>query len=103
MWEGYKVIDGDAHMQGAMDIWDRFMPKEYYDRRPKVVDWEDKMFFHYAPGEFFPQGTWRGGKGLGRRLSPPKLTGSTVSSMVRAETPAVSSSSTVRITLSALP
>ena len=76
MWEGYKVIDGDAHMQGAMDIWDRFMPKEYYDRRPIVVDWEDKMFFHYAPGEFFPEGTWRGGKGLGRRLSPPKLTGS---------------------------
>ena len=35
--------------------------------------------------------------------SPPNAIGSSVSSMVRPETPAVSSSSTVRLTLSALP
>ncbi len=59
MWEGYKIIDADAHLQEPFDLWKDFMEPEFYDRRPIVNDYEGGTFFHYAPCELFPEGTMR--------------------------------------------
>ena len=79
MYKGFKVIDADAHMQPPGDIWDRYTEAEFYDRRPLVHLWENKMFHHFAPCELYPEGTGpgRAGGGGGRKgkvLRPPKVT-----------------------------
>ena len=79
MYKGFKIIDADAHMQPPGDIWDRYTEAEFYDRRPLVHLWENKMFHHFAPCELFPEGTGpgRAGGGGGRKgkvLRPAKVT-----------------------------
>ncbi len=79
MYRGFKIIDADAHMQPPGDIWDRYTEAEFYDRRPLVHLWENKMFHHFAPCELYPEGTGpgRAGGGGGRKgkvLRPPKVT-----------------------------
>ena len=41
MYKGFKVIDGDGHMYEPVDLWDRYVEQEYYDKRP-IIDkvWE---------------------------------------------------------------
>ena len=67
MYKGFKVIDADAHMQPPGDIWDRYTEQEFYDRRPMVHQWENKMFHHFAPCELYPEGTGPGRAGGGGR------------------------------------
>jgi predicted TIM-barrel fold metal-dependent hydrolase len=56
MRNGFRVIDGDGHMQEPLDIWDTYVEKAYWDRRPKVIDHVGKVLFAYAPCEAFPKG-----------------------------------------------
>ena len=70
MYRGFKIIDADAHMQPPGDIWDRYTEAEFYDRRPLVHLWENKMFHHFAPCELFPEGT--GPRSCGRRRRPQR-------------------------------
>ena len=79
MYHGFQVIDADAHMQPPGDIWDRYAEPEFYDKRPMVHMWENKMFHHYGPCELYPDGTGPGrtGGGGGRQskvLRPQKVT-----------------------------
>ena len=54
MYQDYKVIDADGHFFEPIDIWDRFIEKEYYDRRPRVreVYMKSRMEFE-LDGMFF--------------------------------------------------
>src|SRR4051794_33511054 len=56
MRDGFRVIDGDGHMQEPLDIWDTYVEKAYWERRPKVVDHVGKVLFAYGPCEAFPKG-----------------------------------------------
>ena len=56
MLDGYRVIDGDGHMQEPMDIWEKYTEPAFRERAPKVVGHVGKTLFKYAPGEAFPQG-----------------------------------------------
>ena len=47
MRNGFRVIDADAHFYEPADIWDRYMGKEYYDRRPRVAKVHGKTLFEY--------------------------------------------------------
>ena len=49
MRNGFRVIDGDGHMQEPLDIWDTYVEKAYYDRRPLAIDHVGKVLFAYAP------------------------------------------------------
>lgn len=57
MRNGFRVIDGDGHMQEPMDIWDKYTESAYSDRVPKVVGHVGKTLFKYAPCEAFPEGS----------------------------------------------
>jgi uncharacterized protein len=48
MWQGYKVIDGDAHHHEPPYLWDRYVEPDFRDRVPKVVGVR-RNFFVYAP------------------------------------------------------
>jgi predicted TIM-barrel fold metal-dependent hydrolase len=37
MYSGFKVIDGDGHMYEPADLWDKYVEKEFYDKRP-IID-----------------------------------------------------------------
>jgi hypothetical protein len=41
MYEGFKVIDADAHITEPHDLWSKYMEPEYYDRRPIVAPAEE--------------------------------------------------------------
>ena len=47
MWNGFKVIDSDAHHHEPKDLWDRYLEPAYKDRVPKVVGMR-RNFFVYA-------------------------------------------------------
>jgi predicted TIM-barrel fold metal-dependent hydrolase len=54
MWNGFKVIDSDAHHHEPQDLWARYLEPEYQDRVPKVIGMR-RNFFVYAPDEkIFP-------------------------------------------------
>ncbi|MBM3925838.1 MAG: amidohydrolase [SAR202 cluster bacterium] len=38
MRNGFRVIDADAHFYEPKNIWDKYVEKEFYDRRPIVTD-----------------------------------------------------------------
>ena len=69
MFQGFKVIDADAHMQEPYDIWSDFVEPEFFDRRPLVAEHESRTHFYYAPCEIFPEGTKKQ-RGLGARVMP---------------------------------
>jgi predicted TIM-barrel fold metal-dependent hydrolase len=50
MWNGFKVIDSDAHHHEPQDLWDRYLEPDYKDRVPKVIGMR-RNFFVYAPDE----------------------------------------------------
>jgi uncharacterized protein len=47
MWNGFKVIDSDAHHHEPMDMWDRYLEPEYRERVPKVIGMQ-RNFYVYA-------------------------------------------------------
>ena len=56
MKNGFKVIDGDGHMQEPMDIWENYTEPAFKERVPKVSGHTGKSAFSYAPCEIFPDG-----------------------------------------------
>ena len=56
MKNGFKVIDGDGHMQEPMDIWENYTEPAFKDRIPKVSGHKGRTDFSYAPCEIFPEG-----------------------------------------------
>ena len=54
MYQGYKVIDADAHFYEPWDIWDRYVEAEHYERRPRVVEYFGRARMEFAvDGVFF--------------------------------------------------
>src|SRR5262249_41965883 len=33
----YEIVDADAHTFGPKDMWERWLPREFQDRRPRLV------------------------------------------------------------------
>jgi uncharacterized protein len=56
MKQGFRVLDADGHMQEPLDLWDQYVERAYYDRRPKVTGHVGRYLFSYAPCESFPEG-----------------------------------------------
>ena len=52
MWNGFKVIDADAHHHEPQDLWARYVEPKYQDRVPRVIGM-NRNFFVYAPDEKF--------------------------------------------------
>ena len=48
MWNGFKVIDADAHHHEPQDLWARYVEPKYQDLVPRVVGMR-RNFFVYAP------------------------------------------------------
>ena len=74
MKNGFKVIDGDAHMQEPFDLWKDYVEPEYYDRRPVVSDYVGKIRFIFEPhDELFPQGNKGSEKKQNAQFLSPKI------------------------------
>jgi len=56
MKNGFKVIDGDGHMQEPMDMWENYTEPAFKERIPKVSGHTGRTEFSYAPCEIFPDG-----------------------------------------------
>src|SRR5579883_715241 len=56
MKDGFRVIDGDAHMQEPLDIWERYVEPGYRERAPKVIGAVARQLHNYGPCEPFPEG-----------------------------------------------
>ena len=50
MWNGFKVIDADAHHHEPQHLWAKYVEPEYQDRVPKVIGMR-RNFFVYAQDE----------------------------------------------------
>jgi predicted TIM-barrel fold metal-dependent hydrolase len=54
MYQGYKIIDADAHFYEPWDIWDKYVEPEHHDRRPRVVGYAGRSRMDYKlDGVFF--------------------------------------------------
>ena len=71
MINGYKVIDADAHMQEPLDLWDKYVEPEFYDRRPVITDHRYRLFFEYESSELYP--AQAAGKDQMGRLRPTEI------------------------------
>ena len=56
MKNGFRVIDGDGHMQEPMDIWATYTEPAYRERIPKVSGHLGRAIYSYDPCEAFPEG-----------------------------------------------
>ena len=52
MWNGFKVIDADAHHHEPQYLWERYVEPAYRDRVPRVIGMQ-RNFFVYAPEDAF--------------------------------------------------
>jgi predicted TIM-barrel fold metal-dependent hydrolase len=73
------VIDGDGHCNEPKDLFERYLEKEFYDRRPRVVDAGGKRWM--IEGKFLPRPIGTLGHG-----SPSGFFGETMKSMGMAST-----------------
>jgi len=53
MWNGFKVIDADAHHHEPVYLWDRYVDPAFQDRVPRVVGMR-RNFFVYADNNVIP-------------------------------------------------
>lgn len=54
MYEGFRVIDADAHFYEPWDIWDRYTESEFHSRRPRVEAYPGRARMEFAvDGVFF--------------------------------------------------
>jgi len=56
MRNGFKVIDGDGHMQEPMDMWEKYTEPAFRERIPKISGHISRALYNYAPCEIFPEG-----------------------------------------------
>ena len=60
MWNGFKVIDADAHHHEPMDMWERYLEPAYRDRVPRVIGMQ-RNFYVYAKDEKLSDALLSGG------------------------------------------
>jgi hypothetical protein len=48
MWNGYKVVDADAHMHEPQDMWEKYVERKYLAQAPKVA-YMNGTFMVYEP------------------------------------------------------
>ena len=60
MWNGFRVIDSDAHHHEPQDLWARYVEPKYRDRVPRVIGMK-RNFFVYAPDQKFSTMLEQGG------------------------------------------
>ena len=89
MYEGFRVIDADAHFYEPWDIWDRYTESEFHSRRPRVEAYPGRARMEFAvDGVFFtgsqkkpgtdqryrrPCSKGQGEVGFGQGQASPKL------------------------------
>ena len=56
MWNGYKVIDADAHMHEPQYLWERYVEPKYRDRVPKVAFMDGNIMVYEPDGKFISKG-----------------------------------------------
>ncbi|HWP56656.1 MAG TPA: amidohydrolase family protein [Candidatus Acidoferrales bacterium] len=54
MWNGYRVVDADAHMHEPKDMWDRYVEPEYRARAPKVAYMSGTFMVYQPDGKIVP-------------------------------------------------
>jgi uncharacterized protein len=54
MWNGFKVIDSDAHHHEPMDMWDRYLEPDFRDRVPKVIGMRRNFYVYAHDDKLFP-------------------------------------------------
>ena len=55
MWQGYKVIDADAHMHEPKDMWERYVEPKFRDRAPKVAYMNGTFMIYEPDGKIIPR------------------------------------------------
>ena len=60
MYKGYKVIDGDGHMYEPVDMWDKYVEKEYYDQRPIIDQVHERALLTYKTTDLIPGNQFAG-------------------------------------------
>src|SRR3954463_15825513 len=48
MWNGYRVVDADAHMHEPQDMWEKYVEPRYRAQAPKVA-YMNGTFMVYEP------------------------------------------------------
>jgi len=55
MWNGYKVIDADAHMHEPPDLWERYVEPRYREQVPKVAFMHGTFMIYQPDGKIIPK------------------------------------------------
>ena len=56
MWNGYKIIDADAHMHEPQYLWERYVEAKYRDQVPKVAFMDGNIMVYEPDGKFVSKG-----------------------------------------------
>ena len=51
MYQGYRVIDADAHFYEPANIWEQYVEAEYQDRIPRVAQIHSRAILEYEDGK----------------------------------------------------
>jgi len=55
MWNGFKVIDADAHMHEPQDMWECYLEAKYRDRAPRVARMNGTFMIYEPDGKIIPK------------------------------------------------
>ena len=55
MWNGYKVVDADAHMHEPQDMWEKYVEPKYRAQAPKVAYMNGTFMVYEADGKIIPK------------------------------------------------
>jgi predicted TIM-barrel fold metal-dependent hydrolase len=55
MWNGYKVIDADAHMHEPHDMWEKYVEPKYRAQTPKVAYMNGTFMVYEPDGKIIPK------------------------------------------------
>jgi predicted TIM-barrel fold metal-dependent hydrolase len=55
MWNGYKVIDADAHMHEPADMWERYLERDYRSLAPRVAYMNGTFMVYEPDGKIIPK------------------------------------------------
>jgi uncharacterized protein len=55
MWNGYKVIDADAHMHEPQDMWEKYVEAKYRAQTPKVAYMNGTFMVYEPDGKIIPK------------------------------------------------
>ena len=51
MYQGYRVIDADAHFYEPANIWEQYVEAEYQDQIPRVAEIHSRAILEYEDGK----------------------------------------------------